>query len=273
MEPPATACWAAVCADLPLAPAADVPASQTGSAQLSGTWRLLWTTEKETLFILKNASWFGTQAGEVYQVCQWGTCWRGRVQSISAGSILHRGHGFTPPHTPTPCAQVIDVPSSTLQNVILFPPEGAFIVDATISTEGPQRTQFQFSSATLKLPNRSLKLPPFGKGWCVRAGSGSTRCNVSFGDLPRGGACACVAVFGADRRPWHAPVVSCVGLTRFTLMKRSGSQRTAGATLSWWPGMARLGNSEQGQSSFVQGLGWLPRGVIQPTSSSSSRIL
>lgn len=29
--------------------------------------QLLWTTEKETLFIVKNAGLFGTKAGEVYQ--------------------------------------------------------------------------------------------------------------------------------------------------------------------------------------------------------------
>lgn len=29
--------------------------------------RLLWTTEKETLWILKNAGLFGTAAGDVYQ--------------------------------------------------------------------------------------------------------------------------------------------------------------------------------------------------------------
>jgi hypothetical protein len=34
-------------------------------AALSATWRLLWTTEKETLWILKNAGIFGTYAGEV----------------------------------------------------------------------------------------------------------------------------------------------------------------------------------------------------------------
>jgi hypothetical protein len=52
--------------------------------------------------------------------------------------------------------------------VITFPPEGAFIVDSSIAAAGPQRTDFQFTSATLQLPKgRSLKLPPFGKGWCV----------------------------------------------------------------------------------------------------------
>jgi hypothetical protein len=58
----------------------------------SGTWKLLWTTEKETLWILKNAGLFGTAAGDVFQV--------------------------------------IDVDNGRLQNVIEFPPEGAFIVDS-----------------------------------------------------------------------------------------------------------------------------------------------
>ncbi|KAL4429336.1 hypothetical protein ABPG77_005110 [Micractinium sp. CCAP 211/92] len=100
----------------------------TGAAELSATWRLLWTTEKETLFILQRAGLFGTQAGDVYQV--------------------------------------IDVDGGTLQNVITFPPEGAFIVDSGISISGEQRTDFKFRSATLKLPKgRRLRLPPFGQGW------------------------------------------------------------------------------------------------------------
>ena len=43
-------------------------ATTTSPSSLSATWRLLWTTERETLFILKNAGLFGTVAGEVYQV-------------------------------------------------------------------------------------------------------------------------------------------------------------------------------------------------------------
>ncbi len=63
----------AVQRDAVLAAAAELAslgASQTTTtaADLSGTWRLLWTTEKETLFILKRAGWFRTQAGESYQV-------------------------------------------------------------------------------------------------------------------------------------------------------------------------------------------------------------
>eukprot|EP00898_Chlorokybus_atmophyticus_P002346 jgi/Chlat1/3111/Chrsp21S00244 len=39
----------------------------TGADSLSATWRLLWTTEKETLFLLQRAGLFGTNAGESYQ--------------------------------------------------------------------------------------------------------------------------------------------------------------------------------------------------------------
>lgn len=38
------------------------------SESLSADWRLLWTTEKETLFILQRAGVFGTKAGNVWQV-------------------------------------------------------------------------------------------------------------------------------------------------------------------------------------------------------------
>lgn len=160
----------------------------TADAGISATWRLLWTTEvrglpvgssgvkersllspgtylqRETLWILQNAPLFGTKAGEVYQV--------------------------------------IDAAGGSLQNVIEFPPKGAFIVDSKIEVEGPQRCGFQqagcpngreveiaaldggsvglcvlmlpsspcrvgfrFTAATLKLPSRSVPLPPFGKGW------------------------------------------------------------------------------------------------------------
>jgi hypothetical protein len=63
-------------------------------ARLSGTWRLLWTTEREQLFIVQNAPAFRTAAGDVLQV--------------------------------------IDVPGGALNNVITFPPSGAFVVDGDI---------------------------------------------------------------------------------------------------------------------------------------------
>jgi hypothetical protein len=40
----------------------------TTDSRISATWKVAWTTEKETLFIVKNAGLFGTKAGGVYQV-------------------------------------------------------------------------------------------------------------------------------------------------------------------------------------------------------------
>lgn len=83
---------------------------------------------QETLFILRNASWFGTHAGDVYQV--------------------------------------VDIRASTLQNVITFPPEGAFVVDSSIVREGGRRVTFAFTGARLLLPGgRRVRVPPVGSGW------------------------------------------------------------------------------------------------------------
>lgn len=97
------------------------------AGNVSSTWKLLWTTEKETLFLLEKAGLFGTRAGDVFQV--------------------------------------IDVTQGSLQNVITFPPEGAFIVNSTCRPANGNRVQFKFTSAKLKLPNTILSLPPFGSGW------------------------------------------------------------------------------------------------------------
>lgn len=61
--------------------------------------------------------------------------------------------------------QVIDVESSTLQNVITFPPDGAFIVSSGISVAGRQRTDFKFEAAALKVNSNTIPFPPFGQGW------------------------------------------------------------------------------------------------------------
>nr|KYP54477.1 hypothetical protein KK1_000665 [Cajanus cajan] len=76
----------------------------TGDA-LSATWRLLWTTEKEQLFIIEKAPLFGTRAGDVLQV--------------------------------------IDVRERTLNNVITFPPDGVFFVRSGIEVASPQRVNFR----------------------------------------------------------------------------------------------------------------------------------
>lgn len=98
----------------------------TGSS-LSGTWRLLWTTEKEQLFIIKNAGFFGTKAGDVLQV--------------------------------------IDVENQTLNNVITFPPHGVFFVRSGIEIASAQRVNFRFTSAVLRGKDWGFPLPPFGQGW------------------------------------------------------------------------------------------------------------
>ncbi|KAF8688007.1 hypothetical protein HU200_042495 [Digitaria exilis] len=87
--------------------AAVSPGADTVSdaAKLSGTWRLLWTTEQEQLFIVRNAPFFRTAAGDVLQV--------------------------------------IDVPGGALNNVITFPPSGAFVVNGDIEVQPPQRVNFR----------------------------------------------------------------------------------------------------------------------------------
>lgn len=79
---------------------------------------------------MRNASWFGTTAGDVFQV--------------------------------------VDLENtSTLQNVITFPPEGAFVVNSSIGREGSsRRVTFRFTAACLLLPGgRRLQVPPVGSGW------------------------------------------------------------------------------------------------------------
>ncbi|GMI73561.1 FIBRILLIN9 [Hibiscus trionum] len=94
---------------------------------LSATWRLLWTTEKEQLFIIEKAYLFGTQTGDVLQV--------------------------------------IDVQNKTLNNVITFPPDGVFFVRSSIEVASSQRVNFKFTSAVLRGKNWEIPLPPFGQGW------------------------------------------------------------------------------------------------------------
>lgn len=78
---------------------------------LSATWRLLWTTEKEQLFIIEKAPLFGTQAGDVLQV--------------------------------------IDVEKRVLNNVITFPPSGVFFVRSTIEIASSQRVNFRYVFVSL----------------------------------------------------------------------------------------------------------------------------
>lgn len=79
--------------------------SITTGESLSATWRLMWTTEKEQLFIIEKAGLFGTRAGDVLQV--------------------------------------IDVKKGMLNNVITFPPDGVFFVRSAIDIASPQRVNFR----------------------------------------------------------------------------------------------------------------------------------
>ena len=92
---------------------------------------------------------------------------------------------------------MINVEEGSLQNVITFPPDGmkmlfkahvgfppmawgdqrsirmalswvhagAFLVESSLGVVSDQRTDFKFSGAKVKLPQRTLNIPPFGKGW------------------------------------------------------------------------------------------------------------
>ncbi|XP_007052201.2 PREDICTED: probable plastid-lipid-associated protein 11 [Theobroma cacao] len=99
----------------------------TTGDSLSATWRLLWTTEKEQLFIIEKAHLLGTRAGDVLQV--------------------------------------IDVEKKTLNNVITFPPDGVFFVRSSIEVTSSQRVNFKFTSAVLRGKSWEIPLPPFGQGW------------------------------------------------------------------------------------------------------------
>ncbi|KAJ6806348.1 putative plastid-lipid-associated protein 11 [Iris pallida] len=101
--------------------------ADTTGPPLSGTWRMLWTTEKEQLFIIRNAGLFGTATGDVLQV--------------------------------------IDIGEGTLNNVITFPPDGVFFVRSSAEPEPPQRVNFRFTSAVLRGRGWEIPLPPFGQGW------------------------------------------------------------------------------------------------------------
>lgn len=58
---------------------------------LSATWRMLWTTEKEQLFIVEKAPLFGTQAGDILQVSR--TILRRGCVSYLAPSVVELSLG------------------------------------------------------------------------------------------------------------------------------------------------------------------------------------
>ena len=111
--------------------AASSAASGVPMPSISATWRLTWTSEKETLFLLRYGIPFVGAAGESYQV--------------------------------------IDTAAGTLANVIEFGDKGAaFVVDSRISGDKmPKRVDFRFTAAQLRRapPASPISLPPFGAGY------------------------------------------------------------------------------------------------------------
>ena len=116
--------------------------SGTNGDMLSGCWRLAWTSERETLWLLdKGIPLTRLVAGESYQT--------------------------------------IDVGARTLSNVIEFceagvggPSTAAFVVDAELAPEAPsvsagRRCTFSFTSARFVTRDgtRVVRFPPFGRGW------------------------------------------------------------------------------------------------------------
>jgi hypothetical protein len=99
----------------------------TTDESLSAAWRMLWTTEKEQLFIVERANLFGTEAGDIFQI--------------------------------------INVGSGTLNNVITFPPTGMFVVNSSLDIESAHRCRFKFNKASLKIGDLRIPFPPFGQGW------------------------------------------------------------------------------------------------------------
>ena len=100
---------------------------------LSGCWRLLWTSERETLFLLRNGIPFVGEAAESYQT--------------------------------------IDLKTSTLANYILFGEqegqEAAFSVLASCAASSAARCDFEFTQAafTPSAKTDAFRFAPFGKGW------------------------------------------------------------------------------------------------------------
>lgn len=96
--------------------------------------------------------------GEVTQLhFVWGV-----MVAVSAAAPLPQDIHYA---VPSCCLQVIDVKAQRLQNVITFPPSGAFIVDSSIAVERAQRVSFKFTSAKLKTASKDWGVPPFGQGW------------------------------------------------------------------------------------------------------------
>ena len=84
---------------------------------------MIWTSERETLFLLEKGLPFLGQSGEVYQV--------------------------------------IDTSANSLYNVIEFSDgKDGFFVDSTAAVESDIRVSFKFLGACIEAGDRTFKIPP-----------------------------------------------------------------------------------------------------------------
>lgn len=98
---------------------------------IDGTWQLLWTTEKETLFFMKNGL-FGCSCEDVLQI--------------------------------------INTKDNTISNLINFSNNRSFNVigsiDTGVDSDGTSdRVNFKFIEAIVSFDRFNVKLPPLGKGY------------------------------------------------------------------------------------------------------------
>ena len=106
--------------------------ANTRPSVLTADWRLAWTSENETLFLLEK---------------------------------FPGGVGRAPI---TQAYQRIDVDAGTLRNEVVFSNGNAFVVDSVIEVTDETRVDFRFTGAKLNLATpveASLPLPPFGQEW------------------------------------------------------------------------------------------------------------
>ena len=112
--------------------------ANTSHQRLTATWRVIWTSERETLFLL--SKWPGP----------------GKTKA-----------------TTTQAYQRIDVNAGTLNNAVVFVSGNVFEVDSTIEVADLDdvenaRVNFAFDAARLALRRPlevTVPLPPVGKGW------------------------------------------------------------------------------------------------------------